>query len=189
MIDAKRRRQTTLALLWKFVVNWDDVEREEEKSVEYFSRTFRSTLLIIGNQFLFSETNIGMPNMIVNSKNSWLTSWSNLRRREVLHYYENLILFFDSSSFKRPPANLSCWSQCCHYSCTAKFAHFTISPLMLCDDADVAVDYVLHMQYVYNVLLKDRRKKQFAICQTATLYYWTRKVVNIQVFPKNQRYR
>lgn len=116
MIDAKRRRQTTLALLWKFVVNWDDVEREEEKSVEYFSRTFRSTLLIIGNQFLFSETNIGMPNMIVNSKNSWLTSWSNLRRREVLHYYENLILFFDSSSFKRPPANLSCWSQCCHYS-------------------------------------------------------------------------
>ena len=72
---------------------------------------------------------------------------------------------------------------------TAKFAHFTISPLMLCDDADVAVDYVLHMQYVYNVLLKDRRKKQFAICQTATLYYWTRKVVKSQVFPKNQRYR
>ena len=117
----KSKRQTTLAL-WKFVVNWDvRFWKGEKKSVEYFSRTFRYLLCknkLIGNQFFIG---IGIPKYaceITVSSKKILKKIFDLRhekqfeRRGVASYEELLILFFDSS-FKRPS---SCWSQCCHYS-------------------------------------------------------------------------
>ena len=134
----KSKRQTTLAL-WKFVVNWDvRFWKGEKKSVEYFSRTFRYLLCknkLIGNQFFIG---IGIPKYaceITVSSKKILKKIFDLRhekqfeRRGVASYEELLILFLTAvlKGLLAVDRNV--------VTTPAKFAHSTISPLMLCDDA------------------------------------------------------
>ena len=132
---------------------WDS-ERERKKVSNIFQG--RSDIYFVKinlSEINFFLLGLGFLNMHVRSlwaQKKILKKIFDLRhekqfeRRGVASYEELLILFFDSS-FKRPS---SCWSQCCHYSSK------------VCSLYDKPFDALwwccwLHCYEYYNVLLKD----------------------------------